>query len=62
MLLFVQRMVKEKEDLEGKLKKLVKFIETPHKLSNTEKDLLTMQRKYMELYLDTLKQRIRLYN
>lgn len=56
---YVKRMIIEKEDLEGKIKKAKKAIENPPFGADTEgMNLLNTQVGFMEQYLDVLKRRI----
>lgn len=57
---YVKRMIIEKEDLEGKIKKAKKAIENPPFGADTEgMNLLNTQVGFMEQYLDVLKRRIK---
>lgn len=56
---YVERMLTEKKDLEDKIKKAKKAVESnPYDMDKTQKLLLAEQIKYMESYLDMLNQRI----
>ncbi len=56
---YVEKMLREKEDLEGKIKRAKKAIESdPFDMDKTQKLLLAAQVKHMESYLDVLKERI----
>ena len=56
---YLERMVKEKEDLEGKIKRAKKAIENPpYGMDKTQSALLVKQVKAMEEYLNILNQRI----
>jgi hypothetical protein len=56
---YYERMVQEKIDLEGKLKKAKKIVEDiPYRMDKTQIVLLAEQIKYMTSYLDCLNERI----
>ena len=56
---YVKRMLQEKEDLEGKIKRAKKAIENqPYGMDQEDMNLLETQVGYMEQYLDVLKRRI----
>lgn len=56
---YVERILTEKKDLEDKIKKAKKAVESnPYDMDKTQKLLLAEQIKYMESYLDMLNQRI----
>lgn len=56
---YVKRMITEKTDLEGKIKKAKKAVENPPFGSDTEGlNLLETQIGFMEQYLDVLERRI----
>ena len=62
MKLYVERMIKERDDLKGKIKKAKAALENnPFDMTETGKELLTEQVKSMESYLAILNQRIELY-
>lgn len=62
MLLFVNRMISEKKDLEVKILKLKKFLDSnDHKLSKGERGLMERQLNVMTEYKWLLEQRIDLY-
>ncbi len=57
---YVERMIREKEDLEGKIKKAEKALENrPFDMTDIGADLLKEQVKAMEQYLFVLCQRIK---
>ena len=59
MKLYVERMIKERDDLKGKIKKAKAALENnPFDMKETGKELLTKQVKSMESYLAILNQRI----
>ena len=59
MKLYVERMIKERDDLKGKIKKAIAALENnPFDMTETGKELLTEQVKSMESYLAILNQRI----
>lgn len=59
MELYVQRMITEKEDLEGKIKKSNKILENnPFNMTVEEKKYLKEQVNIMNSYLNVLKKRI----
>lgn len=59
MELHVKRMLVEKEDLDGKIKRVKALILTnPYGLSTNEKSLLQEQVGYMEQYREVLDKRI----
>ena len=56
---YIERMITEKADLEGKIARAEKVIETnPFDLDETSKHLLEKQVGAMKVYLDILEQRI----
>lgn len=56
---YLERMIKEKEDLEGKIKRAKKAIENPpYGMDKTQSALLVKQIKAMEEYLACLTERI----
>lgn len=56
---YIKRMLQEKEDLEGKIKRAKKAVENPPYGMDLEgKNLLETQIGYMEQYLDVLNLRI----
>lgn len=56
---YVKRMLQEKEDLEGKIKRAKKAIENqPFGTDQEDMNLLETQVGYMEQYLDVLNRRI----
>ena len=56
---YLERMIKEKEDLEGKIKRAKKAIENPpYGMDKTQSALLVKQLKEMEEYLACLTERI----
>ena len=56
---YVERMVREKEDLEGKIKKAKAALEKrPFDMTDIGFELLTKQVEAMESYLNVLNQRI----
>ena len=56
---YLERMIKEKEDLEGKIKRAKKAIENPpYGMDKTQSALLVKQVKAMEVYFDCLTERI----
>jgi len=56
---YLERMIKEKEDLEGKIKRAKKAIENPpYGMDKTQSALLVKQVKAMEEYLACLTERI----
>jgi hypothetical protein len=56
---YVKRMLQEKEDLEGKIKRAKKAVENPpYGMDLEDKNYLETQIGYMEQYLDVLNQRI----
>ena len=56
---YLKRMLQEKEDLEGKIKKAKKAIENqPFGTDQEDMNLLETQVGYMEQYLDVLNRRI----
>lgn len=56
---YVEKMITEQKDLEGKLKRAKNAIEkNPFDMNKTQKMLLAQQVKHMESYLDVLNQRI----
>lgn len=59
MPLYVERMLRESEDLAGKIRRAKKVIEKePHRLDKTQKMLLAEQIKYMQSYAECLAERI----
>lgn len=59
MELYVTRMMTEKTDLEGKIKKAKKaIIGNPYGMTENDKHLLEKQIEYMESYLEILSKRI----
>jgi hypothetical protein len=59
MKLYVERMIKERDDLKGRIKKAKAALENnPFDMTETGKELLTEQVKSMESYLAILNQRI----
>ena len=59
MKLYVERMIKERDDLKGRIKKAKAALENnPFDTTETGKELLTEQVKSMESYLAILNQRI----
>lgn len=61
MLQFVKRMITEREDLEGKIRKLkAALVNRDLHLSTVQVDLLNQQLEYMKGYRDTLCKRIAL--
>jgi hypothetical protein len=59
MKLYVERMIKEKDDLAGKIKKAKSAIEsTPYGMNKTQMMMLAEQVKYMESYLNILEERL----
>ena len=56
---YVERMVREKEELEGKIKKEKKALESnPFDMTETGRFLLEKQVKAMESYLEALTERL----
>ena len=56
---YVERMITEQKDLEGKIKRAKNAIESnPYDMNKTQKILLSQQIEYMKKYLDILNQRI----
>lgn len=56
---YIERMITEKQDLEGKIARAEKVIQTnPFDLDETSKHLLGKQVGAMKVYLDILEQRI----
>lgn len=56
---YIQRMLTEKTDLQGKIKKAKEAIDgNPFGMDNKQKELLVEQVKYMESYLSCLEKRI----
>ena len=56
---YLKRMLQEKEDLEGKIKRAKKAIENqPYGMDQEDTNLLEAQVGYMEQYLDVLNRRI----
>lgn len=56
---YVKRMLQEKEDLEGKIKRAKKAVENPpYGMDLEDKNYLETQIGYMEQYLDVLNRRI----
>lgn len=60
---FLERIIKEKDDLQEKIIKLDRFFTTDtfDKLSQIEQMHLRDQMRYMSAYLSTLRQRINFY-
>lgn len=60
---FLERIIKEKDDLQEKIIKLDRFFTTDtfDKLSTIEQMHLRDQMRYMSAYLSTLRQRINFY-
>ncbi len=59
MKLYVERMIKERDDLKGKIKKAKDAIENnPFDMTDTGKALLSMQVRAMDNYLAILNRRI----
>ena len=59
MKLYAERMIKERDDLKGRIKKANASLENnPFDMTETGKELLTEQVKSMESYLAILNQRI----
>jgi|GEM_PF-1297087 len=59
MKLYVERMIKERDDLKGRIKKAKEALENnPFDMTETGEKLLTKQVKTMESYLAILNQRI----
>lgn len=59
MKLYVERMIKERDDLKVRIKKAKNALENnPFDMTETGKELLTKQVKTMESYLAILNQRI----
>lgn len=59
MLDYVKRMIQEKEDLEGKIRKMQKILDgNPFGMTEEEKNLLETQVGYMTQYLYVLEKRI----
>lgn len=55
---YYESMIKEKEDLEGKIKRAKKALEaSPYGMNKTQKALLVRQIKAMEKYLNILNER-----
>lgn len=60
---FVVKMIREKEDLEGKIRHLKKALESDNsRISAKEKELMTSQLEHMSGYLHDLEERISLHN
>ncbi len=60
---FVVKMIREKEDLEGKIRHLSKALESDNsRISAKEKELMESQRNHMIGYLHDLEKRISLHN
>ena len=61
---FVKRIIKENEELQVKIDKLAKFIETKEfrDLSGIEKLYLRKQLQHMSSYASILRQRIKYYS
>lgn len=56
---YLERMIKEKEDLESKINRAKKAIENPYfGMDKNQHALLVKQVKAMEVYLDCLTERI----
>jgi len=56
---YVERMITEKKDLEGKIKKAQQAIDSnPYGMDVTQKDLLCKQLGFMKNYLDCLNKRL----
>lgn len=56
---YLERMIREKEDLEGKIKRAKKAIKNPpYGMDKTQHALLVKQVTAMEVYLDCLTERI----
>ena len=56
---YIKRMLQEKEDLEGKIKRAKKAVENPpYGMDLEDKNYLETQIGYMEQYLDVLNRRI----
>ena len=56
---YVKKMLQEKEDLEGKIKRAKKAVENPpYGMDLEDKNFLETQIGYMEQYLDVLNRRI----
>ena len=59
---FVKKMIREKEDVEGKKKHLTKALESSnYRISDEEKKLIEEQLGHMSGYLETLNKRISLH-
>lgn len=59
MQLYVERMIKERDDLKGKIRKAKAALENkPFDMTEIGEELLTEQVKAMESYLNILNQRI----
>lgn len=59
MELYVKRMLQEKDDLTGKIKKAKSAIESnPYGMNKTQMMMLAEQVKYMESYLNILEERL----
>ncbi len=60
---FVIKMVREKEDVEGKINHLSKALNSDNsRISKEERALIEEQRSHMVNYLDCLKKRLKLHN
>lgn len=56
---YVERMIQEQKDLEGKIKKAKEVVtKNPFGMTIEERNYLETQIGYMEQYLDVLKRRI----
>lgn len=56
---YVERMIQEQKDLEGKIRKAKEAVNNnPFGMTEEEKNYLETQTVYMEQYLDILKKRI----
>lgn len=59
MLLYVERMIRESDDLAGKIRRAKRIIENePRRLDKTQKMLLAEQIKHMQSYAECLAERI----
>ena len=57
---YLKRMLQEREDLEGKIKRAKKAVENPpYGTDEEDMSLLETQVEYMEQYLDVLERRIK---
>ena len=61
---FVVRMIREKEDLEGKIKRLAKALSdtSTSRISSEEKPIMEDQLHHMKDYLECLEKRIEMHN